>query len=91
MANAALLGVLLAHAGFRSQADLPRLREEAVLVERLGLADLCLALEAWHTRHPALSDRHTPFQSHPLALEHFPSGSVIGPPEIINNCYEALD
>ena len=36
--------------------------------------------EARYTRHPALADRHAPFQEHPLALEHFPSGSLILPP-----------
>jgi hypothetical protein len=26
-----------------------------------------------------LADHHAPFQEHPLALEHFPSGSLILP------------
>lgn len=43
----------------------------------LHVTDLCLATEARYTRHPAMADRHAPFQEHPLALEHFPSGSLI--------------
>lgn len=45
----------------------------------LHVTDLCLTSEARYTRHPAMADRHAPFQEHPLALEHFPSGSLIMP------------
>ncbi|MEI6213845.1 MAG: hypothetical protein WCP10_07035 [Desulfuromonadales bacterium] len=45
----------------------------------LQLTDLCLSTEARYTRHPAMADLHSPFQEHPLALEHFPSGSLILP------------
>jgi hypothetical protein len=45
----------------------------------LQLTDLCLSTEARYTRHPAISDRNAPFQDHPAALEHFPSGSIILP------------
>jgi hypothetical protein len=45
----------------------------------LHSTDLCLTTEARYTRHPALADRHAPFQDHPTALEHFPSGSLILP------------
>lgn len=48
----------------------------------LHVTDLCLATEARYTRHPALADRHAPFQEHPLALEHFPSGALILPPRL---------
>ena len=44
------------------------------------LTDLCLSTEARYTRHPSLADRHSPFQDYPLALEHFPSGSLMPPP-----------
>lgn len=49
-------------------------------LRRLQVTDLCLATEARYTRHPAMADRHAPFQEHPLALEHFPTGSLILPP-----------
>jgi hypothetical protein len=58
-------------------------RERAAIVKRLGLTDLCLFTEARYTRHPSQADRFTPFQDHPLALEHFPSGSLIGVPAIL--------
>lgn len=58
----------------------PKLAERAALVERLGLTDLALMTEARYTRHPTQADRHAPFQDHPFAFEHFPSGSLIGPP-----------
>ncbi len=48
-------------------------------LRNLHVTDLCLATEARYTRHPAMADRHAPFQEHPLALEHFPSGSLILP------------
>jgi len=48
-------------------------------LRRLQVTDLCLVTEARYTRHPALADHHAPFQEHPLALEHFPSGSLIQP------------
>lgn len=47
------------------------------LVRELGLTDLALFTEARYTRHLSQADRHAAFQDHPLALEHFPSGSLI--------------
>lgn len=49
------------------------------LATRLGLTDLALFTEARYTRHPSQADLHSAFQDHPLALEHFPSGSLIPP------------
>ena len=62
-------------------AQQPAIKRTAALVQRLELTDLCLFTEASYTRHLALADRHTPFQDDPLAMEHFPSGSLAGPPE----------
>lgn len=50
------------------------------LVKALGLTDLCLFTEARYTRHISMADLHSPFQEHPLALEHFPSGAMLLPP-----------
>ena len=50
------------------------------LVTDLGITDLCLFTEAPYTRHPSVTDHHAPFQDHPLALEHFPSGTLLPPP-----------
>ncbi|MBV5340970.1 MAG: hypothetical protein J0665_15670 [Deltaproteobacteria bacterium] len=67
-----LLPLHARHAQQHSGSQIAQLR-------RLQLTDLCLATEARYTRHPALADHHAPFQEHPLALEHFPSGSLILP------------
>lgn len=68
-----------------------RLRREASLVERLGLTDLCLFPEARYTRHLSQADRHSAFQDHPLAFEHFPSGSLVTPPRMIAIPHANLD
>ena len=46
----------------------------------LTLTDLCLFTEARYTRHPSMTDLNTPFQDHPMSLEHFPSGAIMAPP-----------
>ena len=42
--------------------------------------DPALFTEARYTRHPSQADLHSAFQDHPLAQEHFPTGSLISPP-----------
>lgn len=69
-----------AHAAHRRRAMRADLAQQAALVRRLGLTDLCLTTEARYTRHPTQADRFSAFQDHPRALEHFPSGSLIRPP-----------
>lgn len=54
--------------------------ERAGMVRTLMLTDLCIFTEARYTRHPAMADHSAAFQDHPGALEHFPSGSILGPP-----------
>jgi hypothetical protein len=73
----ALLG-LHAHSRIRDDAA-PHARNLA-LVGDLGLTDLCLFTEARYTRNPSQADAHAPFQDHPMALEHFPAGSLASPP-----------
>ncbi len=53
--------------------------QTAALAAQLGLTDLALCTEARYTRHPSQADVHSAFQDHPLALDHFPSGSLIPP------------
>lgn len=36
--------------------------------------------EARYARHAGQADFHAAFQDHPMALEHFPAGSLIPPP-----------
>jgi len=64
----------------RNRESLSRIALESSLVREYGLTDLCLASEARYTRHPSQADLHAPFQDHPLALEHYPSGSLLPPP-----------
>jgi hypothetical protein len=73
------LGVTL-HAQLLQRHAEARRAVRARLVRELGLTDLCLFTEARYTRHPAMADLHAPFQEHPVALEHFPSGSLVTPP-----------
>lgn len=69
-----------------ADAALLQARRAAVLAAerewtgRLGLSDLCLFTEARYSRHLSQADLHSPFQDHPAALEHFPSGSLVAPP-----------
>jgi hypothetical protein len=79
LAVTAFAGSLL-HAGGQLWQTGPEAGVARALVRELRLTDLCLFTEARYTRHPSQADLHTPFQDHPLALEHFPSGSLLGPP-----------
>lgn len=82
-----LLSLLATHAASRKNAAIPELIEKRTLVRAYGLTDLCLFTEARYTRHPALANRHSPFQDGPLALEHFPSGAIAGPPPaLLSKC-----
>ncbi|MEY2632650.1 MAG: hypothetical protein RIR00_1304 [Pseudomonadota bacterium] len=73
-----LLSVLLLQG--ENPAARQRLAQNRALVAQLGLTDLALFTEARYTRHPSQADYHAPFQDHPSALEHFPSGALMPPP-----------
>jgi hypothetical protein len=78
--GAALFALMAVHAhdcNVKAQASWS---EKARLVERLELTDLCLFTDARYARHPSMADRHTAFQDSPMAMEHFPSGTLILPP-----------
>ncbi len=79
-----LMGI---HARSSQTTRKAELQERAQLVRRLQLTDLCLFTEARYTRHPAMADLHAPFQDHPTALEHFPSGSLVTPPATLQRPY----
>ena len=78
--NIVLIALVAAHARYSQTASQPERQERAQLVRTLQLTDLCLFTEARYTRHPAMADRFAPFQDHPGAMEHFPSGSLVTPP-----------
>jgi hypothetical protein len=72
--------LLCIHALYSDRNHFHAVKENAQIVERYGLTDLCLFTDARYTRNPAMADIATPFQDHPISLEHFPSGSIISPP-----------
>ncbi len=79
--GAALLAIAAAgHARARRAAAEPALATEAALVRRLELTDACLFTDARYTRHPSQADAFAPFQDHPRALDHCPSGSLAARP-----------
>ncbi|MDA8099734.1 MAG: hypothetical protein M0042_08915 [Nitrospiraceae bacterium] len=86
LATCALLALLAAaavHATLAQRAAAPSQARTAALVKRLELTDFALLTDARYSRNPSQADRHAPFQDHPLALEHFPSGSLIAvPPQL---------
>jgi hypothetical protein len=76
-----LLGALGAlDAAARRRAMAADVELQQALVRRLELTDLALFNEARYTRHPSQADAFAPFQDHPRALDHFPSGSVAARP-----------
>ena len=64
-----------------AQAELARMQQQ---VSAWELTDLALFTEARYTRHLSQADYHTPFQDHPFALEHFPTGSLVMPPALLD-------
>lgn len=99
-ANTALIVFAFAAGSFvLTFVDAARLRADSAvgsadmqrLVERLGLTDPVLFTEARYTRHPTQADLQSAFQDHPIAFEHFPTGSLVPPPAGILKAYENLD
>ena len=76
----ALLGAMFVHASVGRRSARSSLEAKAELVRRLRTTDLCLFTEARYTRHPVMADVNTPFQDHPVSIEHYPSGSLVPPP-----------
>ncbi len=75
-----LAGLALFHSQLTMDSAMRSIAIQAKMVEELELTDLCLFTEAQYTRNPSQADRFTPFQDHPMSLEHFPTGSIVGPP-----------
>ncbi len=89
--NIILLAALGVHSWYQREAAGPSLEEKREMVRRLDLADLCLFTEANYTRHLTQADGHVAFQDHPVSLEHFPSGSLVRPPSMMNRTHVRLD
>jgi hypothetical protein len=73
----ALVVMSFVQASLASRMASPLIEKRAALVAELSLTDLALFTEARYTRHPSQADLHSAFQDHPMALDHFPSGSLV--------------
>ena len=91
IAGTAALAASFADAARLRVRHAPALAMKHDMVSRLQLTDLCLFTEARYTRHPSQADLHSEFMDHPLAFEHFPTGSLISPPAHLIQAYENLD
>jgi hypothetical protein len=81
LAGMCIVCLIPVHAFFAGEKARPFIEERMALVKKHGLTDLCLFTDARYTRNPAVADFATAFQDHPSSLEHFPSGSIISPPD----------
>lgn len=77
--NTLLFVLIMAQGRHRDEIAIHKRAANRELVKTLRLTDLCLFTEARYTRHPSMADYHAPFQEHPAALDHFPSGSMLLP------------
>lgn len=77
-----LLIATVVDSNHRQDAAVAVLEQRAQLVREFDLTDLALFTEARYTRHLSQSDLHSAFQDHPMALEHFPSGSLYLPLQV---------
>lgn len=86
----ALVVAIFVYAGQSVGAHQARLDVNRDLVTRLGLTDLALFTEARYTRHPSQADSHAALQDHPGAFDHFPTGSLMPPPDLLTESHANL-
>ena len=79
LSTLALLLVLL-DSGRLTASHAEALRQGQTRAVGDQLTDPALFTEARYARHASQADRHAAFQDHPMALEHFPAGSLVPPP-----------
>jgi hypothetical protein len=84
----AFLGLLFVYGGWQVKNDREALEVRRMMAHQLQLTDLCLFTDARYTRHLSQADLNTPFQDHPVALDHFPSGSLVAPPAALTKRHE---
>lgn len=80
------LTLILLDAGRLAAERDAALQPGQALARTAQLTDPALFNEARYARQASQADRHAAFQDHPMALEHFPAGSLMPPPE-----HERLD
>ena len=59
----------------------PEAQELAKIATALKLTDISFSDDARYTRNPSQADLFSAFQDYPGSIEHFPSGSIIAPPD----------
>ncbi len=91
LAATLLLGLMFTHAHLKQLSDAPAIARVAAVVGGLELTDLALFTEARYTRHPSQTDLYSAFQDHPASLEHFPLGSLAGPPAALRRMHGTVD
>jgi len=74
------LALVLLDAGRLVEQRHEALQGGQALARNAQLTDPALFTEARYARHASQADRHAAFQDHPLALEHFPAGTLMPPP-----------
>lgn len=79
--NLAIIIMLYAHSRLAISEHNASGKDIAVIIKTLGLTDLVLSTDARYTRHPSQADLFSAFQDYPGSIEHFPTGSVIPPPD----------
>ncbi len=79
---------MFVHAALKQRKDAEVFDGMRMMAGVLQITDLCLFTDARYVRHLSQTDLHTPFQDHPGALEHFPSGSLVSPPVTLTGSYE---
>lgn len=76
-----LLAALPVLASSRHRGDRAAVEANRALARTLQLTDLALAPGTSYSRHPSQADLFAAHGDHPAAIEHFPAGSVIQPPD----------
>ena len=70
---------------FRSDKEVIKFKAIATdlreMTSALKLTDMSFSTDARYTRHPSQADLFSAFQDCPGSIEHFPSGSVVLPPD----------
>lgn len=81
MLNLIIMVILYIHS-LLAISEHDRIRKDiGNIVKILGLTDMVLATDARYTRHPTQADLFSAFQDYPGSTEHFPTGSIIPPPD----------
>ena len=76
-----LIACLFAVSERRVSEAKPLLADLGEITAVLKLTDMSFSTDARYTRHPSQADLFSAFQDYPGSIEHFPSGSIVGPPD----------